>query len=288
MPEAKQIAVMFSGGTDSTFAAMTQIQRYNRVHLVTFYRKGLMKPENAEEAVARLRTAFPDREIIHHQYDFEDIYQMITPHAEKAQVQQAVLKQEIAPLWKDPHGMKHGREKYKANMRRLFMANECLQCKIAMYIGAIRFCKENTIESLCDGSNTEQIDDGSQVEAVKTMAGFIFKYCGIDFTSPAFYVSAEDRCKALYEMNITDHLEHKKLEKTHQIPSRQIQCTVPASVLWTVCIFPWLVYDGPSCNDYVEMCCQYFSYAMSEGLLMIFNDAPNPVDGPIHKYDNIR
>lgn len=270
----KQVAVMFSGGTDSTYAALTQMPVYERIHLLTFCRKGLLKSENVGIAVDRLKRAFPEREISHHQAYFEDIYQVITPHDEKSAVQQAVLKQEIAPLWADPHGDRRGREKYTADMRRLFMANECLQCKIAMYIAAIRFCKENAIESLCDGSNTEQLDDASQVEPVKAIARDIFGHYGIDFASPGFHVSAEERGKALYEAKVTDHVNHKKLEKIHQIPSRQIQCTVPAAVLWTVCIFPWIVYDGRSCNDYVEMSCQYFSRAMFEGLQMVFEDAP--------------
>ncbi len=269
MPAPKMLAVMFSGGTDSTYAALTQIPNYDRICLVTFMRTGFRKKENINAAAESLKKAFPNKDIFHKEVDFNDIYQQISPHQEKNKVQQAVLSQTIAPLWEDPHGSINGLELYNKNKHTLFWANECLQCKIAMELAAIRFCRENQITEICDGSNTEQLDDGSQLEDVKIIARKIFSKFGINYFSPAFHISAEERCKALFDAKITDHIQHKALEKAHQIPSRQVQCTVPGSVLWAICIFPWLVYDGQSCNDYIEMCCNYFSTQMEKGLEMI-------------------
>lgn len=263
------VAVMFSGGTDSTFAAWTQVPLYDQIHLVTFYRHGLRKPQNTREAVARLKGAFPHKDIHHHQVDFEDIYQMIIPPKLKLEVQSAVLRQEIQPLWENSDNHGTGERDYAADVHRLFQANECLQCKTAMDLAAIKFCLDNGITSICDGSNTEQLDDGSQLEDVKQIAQQIFKQFGIHYFSPVFHIPPEKRGKALYEEGITDHMDHKRLEKTHQIPSRQIQCTVPASVLWTTCIFPWLVYDGDSCNEYIRMSCWYFKKWMGIGLKMM-------------------
>lgn len=268
--ENNKIAVMFSGGTDSTYAAWLQFAKYKQIYLVTFVRRGLRRVENLQDAVKRLKHKAPSNVEIHHDIiDFENIYQTITPHQEKQEVQQAVLSQELGPLWEDPHGTHNGREKYMKNLRKLFMANECLQCKIAMEIAAIKFCKENNLFLICDGSNTEQLDDGSQLEDVKILARDIFKRFGINFSSPVFHISPEDRCRSLYIAGITDHPNHKKMEKTHQIPSRQIQCTVPSAVLWTSCIFPWIVYDGQSCNDYIEMCCWYFKENIEKGIRLM-------------------
>ncbi|HBN26628.1 MAG TPA: hypothetical protein DD405_04065 [Desulfobacteraceae bacterium] len=266
MPAPKMLAVMFSGGTDSTYAALTQIPNYDRICLVTFMRAGFRKKENINAAADSLKKAFPNKDIFHQKVDFNDIYQKITPHQEKNKVQEAVLNQTIAPLWEDPHGSIIGLEQYNKNKHTLFLTNECLQCKIAMELAALRFCKGNHITDICDGSNTEQLDDGSQLEDVKIIARKIFRQFGINYFSPAFHISAKEHCKALFDAKITDHLQHKTLEKNHQIPSRQVQCTVPASVLWTICIFPWLVYDGQSCNDYIKMCCDYFSMQMKKGL----------------------
>lgn len=269
MPDKNRIAVMFSGGTDSTYAAWSQIPIYDQIHLITFTRDGLRKPENIREGVARLRGAFPEKEITHKFADFEDIYQKVTPHKEKREAQQQVLSQKISPLWENAHGRQKGRERYDRDRRTLFMANECLQCKVAMHIAAIKFCKQENITEICDGSNTEQLDDGSQLEDVKAIAHDIFGKLGINYFSPVFQSTPEERCRNLFQAGITDYLDHKKLEKAHQIPSRQIQCTVPASVLWTVCIFPWLVYDGRSCNDYIEMCCRYYGQEMEKGLSIL-------------------
>lgn len=264
------MAVMFSGGTDSTYAAWLQMSKYQQIYLVTFQRHGLRRAENLQDAVRRLMEKAPSNTRIQHEIiDIENIYQAITPHGPKREAQQAVLAQEISPLWEDPHGLRNGRMQYAENMRKLFMANECLQCKIAMDIAAIKYCRENGIVNVCDGSNTEQLDDGSQLEAVKALARDVFKRYGINFSSPAFHTSPEERCKTLYEAGITDDPNHKKLEKAHQIPSRQIQCTIPSAVLWTTCIFPWMVYDGQSCNDYIEMCCGYFMETIEKGLDLV-------------------
>lgn len=270
---------MFSGGTDSTYAAWSQIPHYDRIHLVTFVRRGLRKCENIEAGVLRLRQAFPDKEILHSTENFEEIYQMVAPHEEKREVQAAVLRQEIGPLWEDPHGARSGRDRYEENLLKLFMTNECLQCKIAMELAAIRFCYKSGIRTICDGSNTEQLDDGSQLEDVKTMARNIFEEYGIRYLSPAFNISAAERNRILFKAGITDHPDHKRLEKTHQIPSRQIQCTVPSAVLWTNCIFPWLVYDGRSCEDYIVMCCNYFQVEMRKGIEFIFRSSPEFLPG---------
>jgi len=266
MSDKNKVAIMFSGGTDSTYAAWSQIPLYDEIHLIIFTRHGLRKLENPEGMVERLRRAFPDKEIIYNQISNEDIYQKVTPHAEKWESQQAILSQKIGPLWEDPHGQRLGREKYDAGKITLFMANECLQCKVAMHIAAIKYCKENNISHLCDGGSIEQLDDGSQLEDVKAIASEIFAQFGIHYFSPALRVSVEERCKALFEAGITDHLDHKQLEKTHQIPSTQVQCTVPAAVLWTVSVFPWLAYDGQSCDEYVDMCCNYYQYEMGRSL----------------------
>jgi len=263
------LAVLFSGGTDSTYAAWSQIPKYDKIHLVTFQRKGLLKPENTNIAVSRLKKAFPDKEILSHYVDYEKIYQKVIPNREKIEIQQDLLCRKIDPLWVNRHGQSHGQKKYDEDKEKLFLTNECLQCKVAMYLAAIKFCKENDIQNLCDGSNTEQLDDGSQLEDVKKNAQDFFKRCGIIFFSPAFYISAEERCKTLYQAKITDHPNHKSIEKAHKIPSRQIQCTDPSAVLWTTCVFPWIVYDGKSCNDYVEMSVNFFNATMEKGLKIL-------------------
>lgn len=262
------IAVMFSGGVDSTYAAWSQIKIFDTIRLITFVRTGFRNRHNLHEIINRLCRAFPEKEIFFELVDFEEIYQQTIPHKIKLEVQREILSQKIGPLWEDPHGACHGSKIYNAARQKLFMVNECLQCKISMHIAAIKFCLENHIHNICDGSNPEQLDDGSQLEDVKSIGQDIFREYGINFFSPAFNISADERSKILFDEGITDFIDHKHLEKTHRIPSRQIQCTVPASALWTICVFPWLVYDAASCDDYVAMSCRYYFDEMKKGLSM--------------------
>ena len=270
----KVIAVMFSGGVDSTYAAWSQIPEFEQIRLITFVRTGLRNPQNTQKAVDRLCRAFPDKHITHQLIDFEDLYHRVSPDEQKLQVQHEVLSQKIGPLWEDPDGMSFGQKKYDIIKQKFFMANECLQCKIAMHLAAIRFCRDNDINMLCDGSNTEQPDDGSQLEDVKNIARDLFSRYGINYFSPAFHITEEERSKSLFEAGVTDYENHKALEKSFQIPTRQIQCTVPSSVLWTVCIFPWLAFDETSFNDYIQTSCSYYKEQMEKGLKTIlgYND----------------
>ena len=260
---------MLSGGTDSTYAAIQALKLSKKITLVTFTRTGLRRKENVIEVSEKFIELFKDHDISHTFIDFQDIYQRMTPHEEKKFVQQNVLDQKIGPMWEDPFGLKEGPEAYYSKLRTMFMANECLQCKIAMHLSALEFCVKNGIDGICDGSNTEQLDDGSQLDDVKEINSNIFHRYGISFISPAYHVSREERNRTLYESGITEYKNYKELEKTHQISTRQIQCTVPSAVLWTTCIFPWMVYDGRSCEDYMEMCVRYFSYEMERGIKLI-------------------
>lgn len=266
MSDKKKLVVLFSGGTDSTYAAWTQIPLYDEIELLSFTRHGFRRLQNPDVIVERLCKAFPDKKITYKQVSNEEIYQKITPHEEKDRAQKLLLSQQIGPLWENPHGRILGREKYDEDKITLFMTNECLQCKLAMHIAALKYCVENNITSLCDGGAIEQLDDASQLEEVKAIAHDIFARFGINYYSPVLHVSVEERCRTLFEAKITDHLNHKQLEKAHKIPSTQIQCTTPSVVIWTICVFPWLVYDGESCNEYIDMCCNYYKHEMEKGL----------------------
>ncbi len=265
MSKKNIIAVMYSGGTDSTYAAWSQMKQYKEIRLISFIRPGFYKLENPDPMVNRLKKAFPDNIIKYEKIDYSDIYDKITPHEKKMEVCQSVLTNKISPLWIDKAArFSDNREAYDIKKIDLFMTNECLQCKIGMHLAAIKYCRQNNITDLCDGGNSEQVDDGSQLEDVKELAVKIFKSAGINYFSPAFKITAADRCKALFDSGVIDNIDHKKLEKEHKIPSTQLQCTVPMSVLWTVCVFPWMVYDAHSLDEYVDMCYNYYQHEMQK------------------------
>lgn len=73
------VAVMYSGGTDSTYAALLQIPEFDHICLVTFIRRGLINSRKPFEHFERLKKAFPEKKIVYDQVGFEDIYQKVTP-----------------------------------------------------------------------------------------------------------------------------------------------------------------------------------------------------------------
>ncbi len=83
-----KIAVMLSGGTDSTYAALNAARLSTKIYLITFTRKGLRRKDNVLEVSERLIAAFKDHDITHSFIDFENIYQLLTPHEAKKEIQQ--------------------------------------------------------------------------------------------------------------------------------------------------------------------------------------------------------
>lgn len=73
MTQKEQLAVMFSGGTDSSYAVLSQIPFYRKIRLITFFRHGLRKQDNPSPMVKRLKQAFPKTGISWEQVNFESI-----------------------------------------------------------------------------------------------------------------------------------------------------------------------------------------------------------------------
>ena len=67
----KKIAHLYSGGTDSTYAAVIASQLFDMVHLLTFYRKGLSCVRNSEYYVSKLRAVLGASKFQHHFFNID-------------------------------------------------------------------------------------------------------------------------------------------------------------------------------------------------------------------------
>ena len=61
----KEIAVLYSGGTDSTCAAVLMLEQFECLHLLTYERFGLFHTENIGTNVKALREKFGEQRIKH-------------------------------------------------------------------------------------------------------------------------------------------------------------------------------------------------------------------------------
>lgn len=75
MPEKKEsVALLFSGGTDSTYAACRLSDTFSTIHLFTYERQGFFGSRIVLCRVAKLRARFPHARFIHHFIDYDAFY----------------------------------------------------------------------------------------------------------------------------------------------------------------------------------------------------------------------
>ena len=123
--EARDVLLLFSGGSDSTLAAVRAYEKFETVRLVTFLREGLIHAEHVEERVARLRRFMGDAGAYAHRFIRTDrLFERI--------------------LYDD----------YLGNLRRhgTLVLSHCGLCKLAFHWRALLLCLEQGIRNVWDGA----------------------------------------------------------------------------------------------------------------------------------------
>ena len=155
---ASAVAVLYSGGTDSSVVAAQMAQQFGAVHLVTYSRHGIFGVDRSIRNYQRLRRLVgPDR-----------FTHVILP-VER-------LFRELAY------------DRYLANLRRhgLFMLSTCGLCKLAMHLRTIVYCKEAGIGHVRDGANRHMSIFPAQMPSVIAMLKALYAEQGIDYDNPVF------------------------------------------------------------------------------------------------------
>jgi PP-loop superfamily ATP-utilizing enzyme len=120
------ISLMFSGGIDSTNAAIKLSEEYDKVHLLTYCNGyGHFYLENSKKRAIELNNKFQNK-FIHHLIPIGDIFN----------------KMIVATLLKDYKEFKSG-----------FIW--CMGCKMAMHTRSIIYNLENNIKYMSDGSSQD-------------------------------------------------------------------------------------------------------------------------------------
>ena len=65
MEKSEKVAILYSGGTDSTCAASILTEKFREIHLITFKRLGFSCLENSNYNVNNLKEKFPNTIFIH-------------------------------------------------------------------------------------------------------------------------------------------------------------------------------------------------------------------------------
>ena len=182
----RTIAHLFSGGTDSAYAAVLMAKTYDKIHLLTYNRHGFRNVENSKNYAEKLMNIYGKERISHSIINIDNEFKTLS----------------------------YGN--YLPNLTRygFFNLMVCGLCKLAMHWRTIIYCLDNGIKYVSDGSGREMLPDQSQNDSViKEMRAF-YKDFGIQYFTPIFDINPEEREQTLYDMGISKTLRMKWSEKT--------------------------------------------------------------------------
>lgn len=163
----REISLMFSGGVDSTTAAMMLAERYDRVHLLTWGNGyGHYRLDRTKKRAAELRRHHGDRFV----HTLESI--------------QPLFEELMADLVGDF-------ERYRSGFVW------CLGCKIAMHTRSVMYNLEHGVTEMADGSSQSTGEMVEQMLLSVYMIREFYERYGMTYRTPVYTVPREDEIKDL-------------------------------------------------------------------------------------------
>ena len=181
MSDKKELVLLFSGGTDSTCTAVLMQDKYEKIHLITYDRFGLLNTKNSQNSALKLKKKFGQNKFIHTIINIDKMFKKIS----------------YVNYFRDIL-------KYK-----FFLLLTCGLCKLAMHWQTIIYCLNNNVDEVCDGSNQEIERDPSQNELILKEMRLLYKEFKINYFNPVFYDSREKREKLIFDLQLTP-VQHPK------------------------------------------------------------------------------
>ena len=158
MLKKDKVAVLFSGGTDSTLTASLMLDEYEFVDLITFDRFGLFHTQNSGITAQVLIDKYGPSRVSHQILRFDKLFQHVSYHR--------YLKDII----------EHG----------FFSLSTCGLCKLAMHLRAISYCLDNGISIVSDGANKGMHIFPAQMKEVLAELTKLYSHFGIKYHNPVY------------------------------------------------------------------------------------------------------
>jgi hypothetical protein len=172
---------LFSGGTDSVYAATLLAKVYDRIRLVTYDRIGFHNVENSAYRARMLKLRYGNEVFSHEIINIDKEFKKLSS------------KHHFSDFFK--YGF--------------YVLLNCGVCKLTMAWRTVIYCLDNGIKYVSDGSGQEMLSDPSQnVLIVKEMRELYQEY-GIQYFTPVFDSPCEEREQALFDMGLNPKLRIK-------------------------------------------------------------------------------
>lgn len=152
----QEIAIVFSGGTDSTCAAALAAQKSTRVHLLTFYEFATRRTTPPVQNVNALQARFPDVEFRFH---FLSV---------------------------DPLVRHFSYDRYWSYFRRhgLLVLSTCGFSSLSWHLRTIVYCLEHGITEVMDGLTRELMHFPGHMDEVVALFRELYAHFGITYSNP--------------------------------------------------------------------------------------------------------
>lgn len=227
MNKNKEIALMYSGGLDTTYAALQLAQEFSKVHLLTFCNGFCVRVDASKKHVLMLQEKFGKDKFKHHIILIGDIFSFL-----RKDLLKDILKYR-SPLLFD------------------------LCCRLSMEVATIFYCLERGIKYATDGNNpaTQGEIFLQQEKYLKVVGDFFFQY-SIQHIHP--HRRLESRKDILNQLNAVGIKSGVKFLETIRISS---QLRTQPFCLWTPVAFlftspirkiPFIKYFALSIEDAIS------------------------------------
>jgi 7-cyano-7-deazaguanine synthase in queuosine biosynthesis len=217
-PVKNEVAVMFSGGIDSLLASVVLLEKYDKVHLITFD-KGYLEfgVKNNLPNAERLKAACGADRITNEVVDIKKIVKRIS----------------VSQIWKDRKGY---------NMETRW----CVGCRVSMQTAAMIYALEHDLVGYADGSNREQIPSDANLTGtaenypsiVNRTKDFAMEYA-VHFLTPTYeFGSRENRRTKLKALGFDiDYLSMDHSKKISGMMNKEVMKRSQP-----MCFSGWLIH----------------------------------------------
>ncbi|MBM4387834.1 MAG: hypothetical protein FJ088_08855 [Deltaproteobacteria bacterium] len=171
MSGQKEISLMFSGGVDSTIAAVELAKGWDRIHLVTFRNGyGHYAMERTADRAKELNAMFGGK-FVHSVTPAQELFEKIVVD-----------------------DLKNNYDGYGS----AFIW--CMGCKLSMHAMNIVYCKRNGIGFASDGSSSDTQEMVEQMLISVSLVKILYEDHGIQYIAPVYDISRDEKRKRLKEM----------------------------------------------------------------------------------------
>jgi len=188
-------SILFSGGPDSTLAALYALEKFDRVHLLTYHHKLMYRTGRHITVVQEMRKIFGNDRIIGHEENIDPNYKIC--------------------YFKDI-------SKYIKKYRTYYIPWLCGACKMVMHFSTINYNRKFKISTTYDGANMESAPIfPAQTQEYISVIKDLYKSYKMEYECPIYEVTGTDKETEKFGLTTT-----KDTKKEHIFFSTQHSCFV--------------------------------------------------------------